>query len=332
MPEAMRLVREELGDNAIIVANQRSDDGGGVKVTAAVDDYEPVSPLRPEHEIEPPDILDVLANALDRHGVPGELTERLLHAAAPLAEKLLRAASALEVDPPVMTMAAALDRVFQFNPLPDRGLNPPLLMVGPPGSGKTVSVAKLAVAAVLANRQVNVITTDTVRAGGVSQLAAFTRIMDIDLDTAMDPLGLREYLDEISARGGDALTLIDTAGVNPYNAEEREELSEYVHAAQCDIVLVLPAGCDSEEAAEMARLFAEIGATRLLVTRLDAAQRLGSILVAADTGKLQFCSSSITARVADGLAVMNPVSLARLLIPEFIPATSVIELPTAMAS
>ena len=77
MPEAMRLVREELGDNAIIVANQRSDDGGGVKVTAAVDDYEPVTPLRPEHEIEPPDILDVLANALDRHGVPGRINRAL---------------------------------------------------------------------------------------------------------------------------------------------------------------------------------------------------------------------------------------------------------------
>ena len=54
--------------------------------------------------------------------------------------------------------------------------------------------------------------------------------------------------------------------------------------------------------------------------------------MAADTGNLQFCCSSITARVADGLEVMHPVSLARLLIPEFIPATSVIELPTAMAS
>ena len=332
MPEAMRMVREELGDNAIIVANQRSDDGGGVKVTAAIDDSENVSPLRSEHDSEPPDILDVLADALDRHGVPGALTERLLQAAAPLAEKLLRAASALDVDPPVMTMAAALDRVFHFNPLPDRGVHPPLMLVGPPGSGKTVSVAKLAVASVLANRPVNVISTDTIRAGGVSQLAAFTRILDIDLDTALDPMGLTEYLQEIYARGEEALTLIDTAGVNPYNAAERDELSEYVKAARCDIVLVLAAGCDSEEAAEMARLFAEIGATRLLVTRMDAAQRLGSILVAADIGQLQFCSSSITARVADGLAVMNPVSLARLLIPEFIPATSVIELPTAMAS
>lgn len=332
MPEAMRLVREELGDNAIIVANQRSDDGGGVRVTAAVDEPENYPPFGSEHETEPPDILDELANALDRHGVPGALTERLLHAAAPLAEKLLRAASALEVDPPVMTMAAALDRVFDFNPLPDSGQHPPLMLVGPPGSGKTVSVAKLAVAAVLANRPVNVISTDTIRAGGVSQLGAFTRIMDIDLDTALDPLGLREYLDEIAARNQEALTLIDTAGINPYNADEREELRQYVKAAACDIILVLAAGCDSEEAGEMARLFAEIGATRLLVTRLDAAQRLGSILVAADAGPLQFCSSSITARVADGLAVLNPVSLARLLIPEFTPVSRVIERPTAMAS
>jgi flagellar biosynthesis protein FlhF len=38
MAEAMRLVREELGDNAIIVSTQRSSDGQGVRITAALED------------------------------------------------------------------------------------------------------------------------------------------------------------------------------------------------------------------------------------------------------------------------------------------------------
>ena len=38
MAEAMRMVREELGDDAIIVSTQRASDGQGVRITAALED------------------------------------------------------------------------------------------------------------------------------------------------------------------------------------------------------------------------------------------------------------------------------------------------------
>ncbi|MCX8500219.1 MAG: hypothetical protein ORO03_00775 [Alphaproteobacteria bacterium] len=349
MPEAIRLVRSELGENAIIVSSQRGDNGRGVRVTAAIDeqdsDYGAAATLQSsdsptglvgmfsrgahtdaEQELEAPDTIDLIADSMDRHGLPGALTERLLRAAMPLAEKLLRAASALSVDPPIMTMAAALDNVFRFNPLSERGGGRPLMLVGPPGSGKTTTVAKLAAAAVLSNRRVNVITTDTMRAGGVGQLSAFTKILDIDLQTALDPESLLDALAAIADDNPDCLTVIDTAGSNPFDANEMDELGRLVGSVDCDTVLVLPAGFDIEEAAETARVFASIGAKRLLATRLDAAQRLGSILVAADVGQLEFCGLSVTPRVADGLTTVNPILLARLLIPEFVPATSVVAL------
>lgn len=324
MPDAIRLVRAELGDNAIIISSQRSESGHGIRVTAAVDESEPELPLPPVDT--PLDAIEAIEHALDRHGTPGDLTERLLRAAAPLAEKLLRAASALSVDAPVMTMAAALDTVFGFDPLPQRGPQKPLMLIGPPGSGKTVTVAKLAAAAVLTNRAVNVITTDTMRAGGIGQLQAFTKILDLDLQTALDADSLSDALTAGRLSSPDALTLIDTAGANPFDANEMDELCRLVGTARCDTVLVLPAGYDCEEAAEIARVFAATGATRLLVTRLDAARRLGSVLVAADVARLKFCYLSVTPHVADGLSPVNPVSLARLLIPEFQPATSVIAL------
>ena len=71
-------------------------------------------------------------------------------------------------------------------------------------------------------------------------------------------------------------------------------------------------------------MFCRAGAHRLLVTRLDAARRLGSVLVAADTAKLKFCDLSVTPHVAEGLTPINPVSLARLLLPEIPPETSVV--------
>jgi flagellar biosynthesis protein FlhF len=322
MPEAIRLVRDELGDDAVIISSQRGENGKGIRVTAAIEGFDP-DPEPPAID-EPLDAIEAIADALDRHGTPGELAERLLRAATPLAERLLRAASALSVDAPIMTMAAALDSVFEFEPLPDREIARPLALVGPPGSGKTVTVAKLAARAVLANRPVNVITTDTMRAGGVDQLAAFTRILDLDLQTALDGETLADALHAARLANSDALTLIDTGGVNPFDSNEVRELDQLLHAVEADIALVMPAGYDCEEAAEIARVFSRVGAGRLLVTRLDAARRLGSVLVAADTAKLKFGDLSVTPHVAEGLTAINPVSLARLLLPEIPPETSVV--------
>ncbi len=323
MPDAIRMVRAELGDGAVIIASQKSENGRSIRVTAAVEGNGPDDDPLPAVD-EPLDAIEAIADALDRHGTPAPLAERLLHAAAPLAERLARAAQALAVDAPIMTLAAALDTLYTFRPLPERQIDKPVTLVGPPGSGKTVTTAKLAARAVLSNQRVSVITTDTMRAGGIDQLQAFTRVLDIDLQTALDADSLVDALSAAQVAQPDALTFIDTAGTNPFDAGEMRDLANLLDPLDTIVTLVLPAGYDCEEAAEIARAFKSVGAQRLLITRLDAARRLGSILVAADIAKLQFCDLSVTPHVAEGLSPINPVSLARLLLPEIPPATSVI--------
>jgi flagellar biosynthesis protein FlhF len=238
------------------------------------------------------------------------LSERLVRAAAPLAEKLIRAASALAVDAPIMTLAAALDSAFQFAPLPERHPGKPLALIGPPGSGKTVTVAKLAARAVLSSRPVHVITTDTMRAGGVDQLAAFTRILSLDLQTALDAETLADALEASRIAGPETLTLIDTGAVNPYDEEEMDELERLLAAGNMDAVLVLPAGYDPEEAATIAKAFGRLGATRLLATRLDAARRLGGVLAAAAAAELMLTEAGTGQDVAAGLTRLDAEWLA----------------------
>jgi flagellar biosynthesis protein FlhF len=322
MPDAIRLVREELGDGGIIISSQR--DGKGIRVTAAIEDDEhPVDDPAPPPVDQPLDAIEAIAQALDRHGTPGYLAERLLKAAEPLAERLARAASAMAVDAPVMTLAAALDTLFRFDPLAPTQ-SKPLVLMGPPGSGKTVTVAKLATRAVLANLAVGVITADTMRAGAVDQLGAFTRILELDLLTVQDRDSLADAIAATAASTGDGLLLIDTAGTNPFDPIAMAELEAMLDGLDLDRLLVLPAGTDTEEAAESARAFARLGCTRVLITRLDAARRLGSVLVAADVAGLGLCDFSVTPHVAEGLSAINPVSFAKLLLPEVPPATSVI--------
>jgi flagellar biosynthesis protein FlhF len=300
MAEAMNLVKTHLGPDAIIVSTQKGDGGLGVRITAAIEAVEDEDHY--DQYVEDADPLDEIADALAHHNVPGEL-----------ADKLTRAAGSLDADDPLLALAGALDQHFKFQPVPMSGRRPVLLM-GMPGAGKTVTTAKLATRAVMNRRPVSVITTDTQRAGGYEQLHAFTRLLEVDLQQADTPAALQ---DAVSAARPDSLILVDCAGGNPFEAEDAERQRRLIEAIEAEAVLVMAAGGDPLEAADQAHAYAAIGARRLLATRLDIARRLGGLLSAASAGRLAFTEVGIGANVADGLAPLNPVSLARLLLPKY---------------
>ena len=301
MAEAMDLVRQDMGEEAIIVGTRRGARSRGARVTAALETAAGITLPASEQDNEKPDVPKTIRQALSYHGTPRRLAERLVEAAV---ER--------KSDDVIIAFAGALEAAFSFAPLPEVHAEKPAMLIGPPGAGKTVTVAKLAARAILAGRTVEMITTDTRRAGGVEQLAAFTRILRLELETADDAQALGRT---VAARSGNTPLYIDTAGTNPFSDTEMESLGQLIAAAGAEPVLVLAAGSDAMEAADIASSFADLGATRLLVTRLDMARRVGSILAAADAARLKFCDVSITPYVADGLSAINPVSLARLIMP-----------------
>lgn len=298
MSEAMARVRRELGPDAIIVSTQEDEDGG-TRVTAALDGAEITLPARPAASSDNGTI-DALDVALAAHGLAPELVEKILAAALPF-----------EAEEPLVALSSALATLYAFKavqPGKTRGL---VLLAGPPGAGKTVTAAKLAARTVLGGGRVRLISTDTARAGAVDQLAAFARILDVRLDPVTSP---HELAATVAADHAAELVVIDTAGVNPYCAEELGELGNLIAASAAEPVLVLPAGGDGFDTMEMVRRFRELGCRRLAVTRLDIARRLGSIIAAADALKLDFAEAGVSSAIADGLNPFNPVLLARLLL------------------
>jgi flagellar biosynthesis protein FlhF len=306
MPEAMALVRQHLGTDAIILSTGTGE-GGAISVTAAL---EPADP--PRQDIiaaatdTPPstDATELLLEALTGHGTPARLVDSLLSVALEL-----------PAQDSILALAGALDATFSFAPLADRRppIVRPLMLVGPPGAGKTVSIAKLAARAVLARQKIRVISSDTVRAGAIAQLEAFTRLLGIKLYRVENARQLRQIVD---AASDDETVLIDSAGINPYNASDRDELADYIGTAGAEPVFVLPAGGDLFDTVEIAQAFRALGSTRMLVTRLDMVHRLGSVLAAAADSHLSFSDAGIAPDVAQGLTPLNPVALARLLMPE----------------
>jgi len=310
MDEAMRRVRQELGDDAVILATKR-DGKRGVLVTAGLDD-EPLATGAAPAAAEPRglpqadtaalDGLDRIAARLEFNGVPPTIADRLLSAAAELS-----------TENPTLALAAALDAQFAFAPLIDEAPARPLLFVGPPGAGKTSSLAKLAIRARLAGVAAGAVSCDVVRAGAEAQLATYTRRLDIPAYRARDGQTLARALASLPA---ESLRLVDSAGSNPQNDGDLAELASLAAASDAEPVLVLAAGGDPAETADQARIYARLGVQRLIVTKLDTVRRLGSILAAAATGGLALCEFGLSPQIGDGLVPVNPVSLARLLMGE----------------
>jgi flagellar biosynthesis protein FlhF len=301
LTDTMRQVREALGEDAIIVAT-RDDDMGGVRVTAAIDDPDPARitvPVAAELS-EGSEAVDAIAESLSRHQVPPNIAERLLATATQFAN-----------DDPVLSLGAAFDAHLQFLPIVDEKSSKPLMLVGPPGAGKTLCIAKFATKLTLGKKPVTVISTDTERAGGIEQLAAFTRLLKVNLLEIEDWHALR---DAVQTQKSSHAILIDTAGRNPFLEAERQQLHQLIKAAGGEAVLVLPAGLDASEALEMTELFRNIGCMRLLVTRLDMTKRLGSLLRVAFETRLPLANFSVSSKVTEAPQPLNPIMLAKLVL------------------
>lgn len=316
MKDAMNMIRETLGENAIIVATHEENGGKSVRVTAAIDeDTLATLPRGLKGDDTTPSSADwQYSDDDDEATVVEDITEVMLRHAVPdeVLDQVVSMVNIMGLTESRNALFAAIQNLFEFKPLPQKTYGKPFILVGPPGAGKTLAAAKIAARGALNGLKMGVVTTDTVRAGGVEQLAAFTRLMGIDLKKASSPKELKDVLQFFSSMDQ---IIIDTAGVNPFDPESIKILARLIHAAESDPTLVIPAGMDADEAGEIGRVFATIGARSMIPTRVDVARRLGSLLSTAHHGGLGFAEVSNTAKVADGLAPMSAKRLTQMLMP-----------------
>jgi len=304
MTQAMAEVRAALGRDAVIVSSFEGRQGTGVQITAALEDSIPQPPVFKEDTanatIDGRAGSSSIGEALSFHGLPQRLTERLTSLA-----------QSMEAEDIEQALAGALDAGFNFAPL---NLRPgqPIMLIGQPGAGKSVSVAKLAARTVMSGAACRVISTDTIRAGGIAQLKGFTDILQVPLETAKAPDELRHAL---AAAADDEIVLIDSPGTNPFSHGEVKDLKRFLIKG-IEPVLVMAAGGDASEAADIAAAFRPLGARRIIFTRLDATRRYGAITAAADASGMTLGDVSLSPFVAEGLKTINPISLARLMLKQ----------------
>ncbi len=186
-------------------------------------------------------------------------------------------------------------------------------LVGPTGVGKTTTIAKLAANFRLKDRRkVGLITVDTYRIAAVEQLRTYAEIIDLPMAVVSTP---REMRDAIARMSDLELVLMDTAGRSPRDEVRIQELRAMLaEAAPDEVHLVLSAVGGAASLARTARQFIQVGATGLILTKLDEATGLGNLLPLLRACELPLCYWTDGQNVPEDIHPADAKRLARLIL------------------
>jgi flagellar biosynthesis protein FlhF len=150
--------------------------------------------------------------------------------------------------------------------------------IGPTGVGKTTTIAKLAAAAKTKStgKRVALITLDNYRIAAVEQLKIYAKIFGMPIETAANNRELRRHIKKLK---NNELILIDTAGINPRNEEQVEELNGYFkRIPSIETHLLMSATTEDKTLYETLDRFRLIPIDRMIFTKLDECTTYGGVL------------------------------------------------------
>lgn len=188
-----------------------------------------------------------------------------------------------------------------------------LTAVGPTGSGKTTTLAKLAAHFTLVQQKsVLLVTTDTFRVAAAEQLKTFALILGIPLEVAARP----QDLEQVVARSDHDVILVDTAGRSPFHDLHVAEIQSMVRAARTkELLVVLPATMRADAMVHAAKRFAgNIPDAKLCFTKLDESEWPGAMITAAAELHWPLSYFADGQDVPEDIAIADPVRLANWLL------------------
>jgi flagellar biosynthesis protein FlhF len=196
---------------------------------------------------------------------------------------------------------------------PTPGKQKVVALVGTTGVGKTTTIAKLAANFRLRDGiKMGLVTVDTYRIAAVEQLRTYAEIIDLPMKVVTSPPEMRRALDELA---GLDLILIDTAGRSPRDELQIQELKSLLAEANVDEVhLVLSLTSSVRSLLATVEQFGVANATSLILTKLDEAAGLGSLLSLVQRVDLPISYVTTGQDVPDDIEPARASRLARLVL------------------
>ena len=306
----------EMGEDAIILSEREVP--GGVEVRAATDKLgggmvpseprfltrmnRPAPGGAPRPQDNP--LRNRVRDALIWHGAPERFATRVADAGLPMC------ATSRE---PADIMASGLDALITCDPIPpmpERNI----LLVGPPGHGRTAVAAKMTRRAAVANARILPVAADLDATAGGAQLAAYLELEQAQIRVAKTPESLFELLS--TARANGERCVIDLPAIVPFDEEDMASLKDLISAIDAEPVLVISAEGHPDDLADAARAFADVGVHRAIVTKLDVTRRRGGIVAALSGAGIAFAHLGITPFIGGGLVPAAPGRLSKILLEE----------------
>ena len=180
-----------------------------------------------------------------------------------------------------------------------------LALVGSSGAGKTTTMYKLAVRAVIEHGlRVKIISCDTYKIGSVEGVQTIADILNVPVGVAFEASEVSELISDAEVD----LVIIDTAG--RAGREAREELSGFLRAAHPDQThLVLSSTMSGRAIQETAALFLGEKIDYVTFTKLDEAPSLGAMISSVDWVNLPIGYLSTGTVIPDDLTPSSDVNI-----------------------
>jgi flagellar biosynthesis protein FlhF len=312
--DALRAVREDLGPQALVLSTRVVDAGGvrgwlggsSVEVTAAAsrisvsDDRHLQAPSAPAAG-RPADTAanrgtDAIAARLEAIGLDRALAHDVAKA-HPVTGR--RGASAA-------TLARTLAEQLAPLTIQDEGYAPIEVFIGPPGAGKTTTIAKIASQErARTGKRLGLCAGDGFRVGAVEQLRLYATILAAPFIIARTPAELEAALDQARKP-----LLVDTAGRSPSDQASRDMLRVLAGRRDVRTHLVIAASTPATLVSRQFDRFAEARPTRVVLTKLDEAESLAPLVPVLRERQLPVSYLGIGQAVPEDLQRATPAALA----------------------
>jgi flagellar biosynthesis protein FlhF len=186
-----------------------------------------------------------------------------------------------------------------------------LVLAGAGGSGKTLTVARLA-AAYAAGSDLDVVVVALRPRDGGAELAGLLHPAGVPVEVFESAADVRARLADVSDR---TLVLVDTPAISPGDEEGVKALAADLRRVKGEVHLCIPATLSAAAGRRLLGAFAALKPAGIALTHVDETPQVGAIVELAVTGGPALTFVGRDTGLEGGLELADPAAVAALVLP-----------------